>query len=102
MRLLNGDEAADELNHGEVVSRETLPSDEQSTESIVPAVGAFDYPLCGVACPTVPALQGLARATVRSGRDDPKLPEWLATIALQGESESWKAWAGAQSLARMR
>ncbi len=44
MRLLKGDEAADELNHGEVVSRETPPSDEQSTESIVPAVGAFDYP----------------------------------------------------------
>ncbi len=50
----------------------------------------------------VPALQGLARATVRSGRDDPKLPAWLATIALQGESESWKAWARAQSLARDR
>jgi hypothetical protein len=41
---LERDEAADEVNHGQVVAGQAPPSDEQSTESHVPAVGAFDDP----------------------------------------------------------
>ena len=43
----------------------------------------------------VPALQALARATLMEGRDEPRLREWLETIALQGE-DGWRDWASQQ------
>ncbi len=45
-------------------------------------------------CPGyVPAIQGLALTTLRAGRDDPKLADWLDTIAIQGETPEWSDWA---------
>ncbi len=41
----------------------------------------------------VPAIQGLALTTLRTGRDHPKLNEWLDTISLQGETPAWREWA---------
>jgi len=41
----------------------------------------------------VPTMQGLARLCVTSGRDDPRLEGWLDSIALQGETDEWRAWA---------
>ncbi len=44
----------------------------------------------------IPAIQGMARLAVRSGRDDPRLARWLERIALEGETETWRQWASAQ------
>jgi hypothetical protein len=41
----------------------------------------------------MPALQGLARLTVRQGRSDERLCGWLETIALRSEEPAWRAWA---------
>ncbi|MCP4003690.1 MAG: hypothetical protein GY725_05795 [bacterium] len=41
----------------------------------------------------LPAIQGIARLTVRTGRDDARLPTWLDEIVLAGEDESWRNWA---------
>ncbi len=41
----------------------------------------------------LPAIQGLALTTLRTGRDHPKLQEWLATIAMRGETKVWREWA---------
>lgn len=41
----------------------------------------------------LPALQGIASLTLRSGdRDDPRLEGWLEEVALRGEGQ-WRAWA---------
>ena len=40
----------------------------------------------------LPAIQGLARAAVRDGRDDSRLVGWLETIAMEADDE-WRAWA---------
>lgn len=44
MSLLERDEAARQLNHREVVLRESLPTDEQPAKTVVPTVGALDDP----------------------------------------------------------
>lgn len=41
----------------------------------------------------LPAVQGIARATVRARREDPRLARWLEVIAMQGEDEGWVRWA---------
>jgi Tfp pilus assembly protein PilF len=44
----------------------------------------------------VPAMQGAASIALRSGKPDPRTKAWLEEIALRGENESWRAWAGHQ------
>jgi hypothetical protein len=44
MRLLEGDQAGNKLKHSEVVGRQSLPSNQETPKSIVPAIGSFDYP----------------------------------------------------------
>jgi hypothetical protein len=39
----------------------------------------------------VPTIQALARLQIRTGRGDNKTREYLSTIALEGESEQWRA-----------
>ena len=41
----------------------------------------------------LPAVQGIARATVRARRSDERLARWLEVIAMQGEDEGWVRWA---------
>lgn len=41
----------------------------------------------------VPAIQGLARLEVRSGRADSRLEARLQKIALEGETGQWREWA---------
>jgi Tfp pilus assembly protein PilF len=41
----------------------------------------------------LPAIQGLARLAVATGREEPRLLGWLETIALEGETEEWRRWA---------
>ena len=41
----------------------------------------------------LPAIQGLALLTVKSGRDDERLEGWLKAIALRSESGQWRTWA---------
>ena len=40
----------------------------------------------------LPAIQGLARATVVRGGDDSRLNAWLERIAMEGESDKWREW----------
>jgi tetratricopeptide (TPR) repeat protein len=42
------------------------------------------------------AIEGLAALAVRTGRDESRLPTWLAQIALGAEESSWAGWARAQ------
>jgi tetratricopeptide (TPR) repeat protein len=44
----------------------------------------------------LPAIEGLASLTVRAGKKDERLVSWLDTIALHGESDSWRDWAHVQ------
>ena len=44
MSLLESDDAGDELKHREIVGGDAFPPDQQAAESIVPTVGALDYP----------------------------------------------------------
>jgi hypothetical protein len=41
----------------------------------------------------LPAIQGLARLALATGREEPRLHGWLETIALEGETEEWRRWA---------
>ena len=41
----------------------------------------------------VPAIQGLAKLFLSTGRDDPRLEEWLDRLAVEGESQAWRDWA---------
>jgi hypothetical protein len=41
----------------------------------------------------LPAIEGIARLTVLSGKKDERLPAWLDAIALRGESSEWRRWA---------
>jgi Flp pilus assembly protein TadD len=41
----------------------------------------------------LPAMQGLARLQVRTGRTDAQTAQLLSTIALEGESNAWRDWA---------
>ena len=45
----------------------------------------------------MPALQGAARLALAEGRPSAALPQWLAEIALSGETEEWRAWARARA-----
>jgi predicted Zn-dependent protease len=45
-------------------------------------------------------VQALARLEVTSGKRSEELPGWLDQIAMQGETERWRAWAKRQSNAR--
>ena len=44
----------------------------------------------------LPAIQGLALLTVKSGREDERLEGWLREIALRAASAEWSAWARQQ------
>ena len=48
----------------------------------------------------LPAVQGIARATVRARRKDPRLARWLEVIAMQGEDDRWRVWAIDQGASR--
>ena len=41
----------------------------------------------------LPAVQGLACLTLKSGRDDERLGHWLDDIAMRGDDASWREWA---------
>ena len=41
----------------------------------------------------LPAVQGIALATVRAGRDDERLGGWLETIAQRCDEARWRDWA---------
>lgn len=45
----------------------------------------------------LPAIQGLAVATVRSGARDERLADWLDRVALDSDSAAWRDWALAAS-----
>ncbi|MEM1449644.1 MAG: tetratricopeptide repeat protein [Planctomycetota bacterium] len=49
----------------------------------------------------IAATQGAARMAVIDGDSTPELESWLAQIAVEGETEVWRAWA-AKELARTR
>jgi Tfp pilus assembly protein PilF len=44
----------------------------------------------------VPAMQGLARLQVRSGREDERTPRFISEIAMRGETPEWREWARRQ------
>jgi hypothetical protein len=48
----------------------------------------------------LPAVQGLALATVRAGRSDERLAGWLDAIAARAERGSWREWALSQAAKR--
>jgi Tfp pilus assembly protein PilF len=48
----------------------------------------------------LPAIEGLASLTVRAVKKDERLVGWLDTIALHGESNSWRDWARVQLIKR--
>ncbi|TAJ19326.1 MAG: hypothetical protein EPO68_06490 [Planctomycetota bacterium] len=48
----------------------------------------------------VPAMQGAASASLRSGKSDPRLRGWLDEVALRGESDAWRAWAVEHAIKR--
>ena len=41
----------------------------------------------------LPAIEGLARLTVMTGKKDERLATWLEAITLRGESREWREWA---------
>jgi tetratricopeptide (TPR) repeat protein len=41
----------------------------------------------------LPAVQGIASLTVRTGKTDERLAGWLEAIAMRSESPEWKTWA---------
>ena len=45
----------------------------------------------------LPAIQGLARLTARSGRESEHLGHWLETIATRGHAPAWVEWAARES-----
>ncbi len=68
MSLLISDESTGELEHREVVGRDSLPAHEQSPETVVPTVGALDDP-----APWFPPHAAKERGLASSSdvRDDP-------------------------------
>jgi Tfp pilus assembly protein PilF len=44
----------------------------------------------------LPAIEGLASLTARSGKSDDRIRGWLSEIAAREEQASWREWAGAQ------
>jgi tetratricopeptide (TPR) repeat protein len=47
----------------------------------------------------LPAVQGLARLQIRSGKPDERTAALLEEIAMRGETQSWRDWARRQQLA---
>lgn len=47
----------------------------------------------------LPAVQGLARLQIRSGKPDERTAALLDEIAMRGETQSWRDWARRQQLA---
>jgi tetratricopeptide (TPR) repeat protein len=47
----------------------------------------------------LPAVQGIASLTVRSGKEDERLKGWLDVIAMRSESPEWRTWALSRSQA---
>jgi tetratricopeptide (TPR) repeat protein len=41
----------------------------------------------------LPAVQGIARVSVRAGREDDRLRGWLDSIVLQSREDAWREWA---------
>jgi Tfp pilus assembly protein PilF len=41
----------------------------------------------------LPAIEGIARLTVRSGKKDESLVGWLQMIAMRAEEPAWRTWA---------
>jgi tetratricopeptide (TPR) repeat protein len=41
----------------------------------------------------LPAIEGIARLTVRSGKMDERLAGWLDAIAMRSDSSQWRDWA---------
>ncbi|MFN0007219.1 MAG: tetratricopeptide repeat protein [Planctomycetota bacterium] len=41
----------------------------------------------------LPALEGIASLTLKTGRQDERLAGWLETIAMRGDSAQWREWA---------
>lgn len=50
----------------------------------------------------IPAMQGLARLQVRTGRADERTPRLLSGIAMRGETQRWRDWAAEQQALRRR
>ena len=50
----------------------------------------------------LPAVQGIASLTVRSGKGDERLQGWLAAIAMRGDSPQWREWAEQRRAAGLR
>lgn len=44
----------------------------------------------------LPAIEGLASLTARTGRKDDRLPAWLREIRMREELPQWRAWAEAR------
>ena len=59
--LPEGDEGAGQVKKGEVVSADSLPANEQSTEAVVPSIGTLDHPAARLAL--YPAKQRLLAAS---------------------------------------
>ncbi|MBL8801046.1 MAG: tetratricopeptide repeat protein [Planctomycetes bacterium] len=55
------------------------------------AMASFDAAL-QVSPEHLPAIQGAALLAVRSGREEPRLEQWLASIATRSD-DGWAAWA---------
>jgi tetratricopeptide (TPR) repeat protein len=50
----------------------------------------------------LPAVQGLALATVRAGRDDERLAAWVDTISAHTDDDAWRSWERTRSVERSR
>ena len=42
----------------------------------------------------LPAVEGIARLTVRAGKEDGRLAGWLETIAMRATEPRWRQWSG--------
>jgi tetratricopeptide (TPR) repeat protein len=44
----------------------------------------------------LPAIEGIARLTLRSGKKEERLAGWLDAIAMRAEAADWRTWARVQ------
>ena len=93
MSLLIRDESTGELEHREVVGRESLPAHEQPPEAVGPTVGSLDHP--APRCPPHAAQEGWL-ASPSDVRDDPttahggfRVGEVVALVQAQMLRPSW-------------
>ena len=61
------------------------------------ALAAYDAAL-EVSSDYLPAMMGAASLTVRAGRNDSRIGEWLDGIVLRSGDPTWQGWARAQRL----